>query len=394
MGPLVAPAAELGVEVRDVAEGASGEEAIAKETDLSLHPSLLVAPGDVAGTGEVVVVAGELEQTRMELDRLALAGEHRALQVVVQEGPRGALEVREGLDVPAEEALHGLVEGEQGVDRARPAEHHDEGREGSAGLSDLEMAEVSPVDLGLLTGKGGETQEGLGLGLGAQPAHHTARLDGRAAVAAGDDHLVDAGGAKPGVVLQHLADEAEVGVELAGSRSGGGVEARGLERPADGVGVETELARNGPDAPVLGVEEAADLGALGLGDHDRPGRSGASRRRCTRTGVTATQRGTGAPPAAETATDRAAERRCRDALDHEGSRLNIGCLQGRCTGLILQRRAWCAARPRDPDTRLPGLGRVIPHAPATAPATAPLALPIAVIQTALGAPTMPPSRLA
>ena len=61
---------------------------------------------------------GELEQARVELDRIPLAREHRALEIVVEQGPGGALEVRKCLDVAAQEALEGLVEGEQHVDRA------------------------------------------------------------------------------------------------------------------------------------------------------------------------------------------------------------------------------------------------------------------------------------
>ena len=54
------------------------EEAIAQEADLTLHTSLLVAPGHGTGARQEVVVAGELEEPGMELDGLALAGEDGA----------------------------------------------------------------------------------------------------------------------------------------------------------------------------------------------------------------------------------------------------------------------------------------------------------------------------
>ena len=63
----------------------------------------------------------------MELDDLALSREYRGFEIVVQKRPGGATKVGEGFDVAAQEALHRLVQGEQHVDRAGPAEHHDEG---------------------------------------------------------------------------------------------------------------------------------------------------------------------------------------------------------------------------------------------------------------------------
>src|SRR3990172_3694542 len=138
---------ELGVGVVDVAEGAGGEEAIAEKADLSLDASLLVAAADGAGSRQEVVVTGELEQAGMKLDRVAVAREDGALEIVVEQGARGALEVGEGLDVPAQEALQRLVEGEQGVDRAGPGEHHHEGGQRTAGLADAQISKIPPLNI-------------------------------------------------------------------------------------------------------------------------------------------------------------------------------------------------------------------------------------------------------
>jgi hypothetical protein len=223
VGPALAPLEKLGIEVGDVAKAARGEEAIAQEADLALDAPLLVASCHGAGTGEEVVVAGELEQPGMKLDRVALAGEHRALEIVVEKGPGRALEEGQGLDVSAQEALERLVEGEEHVEGAGPAEHHDEGGQGPARLSDLHVTEVSPVDLGLLTGQRRQAQEGLGLGPRPQAAHDPARLHDRAGVAPGHDHLVDAGRAQAGILLEGRADEVQIGVEPAGSHRRGGL---------------------------------------------------------------------------------------------------------------------------------------------------------------------------
>ncbi len=92
-----------------------GKEAIAQEANLPLYATFLVSPGHGTGPGQEVVVAGELEQARMKLDRVALTREDGALEVVVEKGPGRALEVCKGLDVAAHEALHRLVEGEEHV---------------------------------------------------------------------------------------------------------------------------------------------------------------------------------------------------------------------------------------------------------------------------------------
>jgi hypothetical protein len=62
--------------------------------------------------GGEVVVAGELEQARVEADVLPEALEDHAFQVVIEQGPGDPTQGGEGLDVAAEKALEGLVQGE------------------------------------------------------------------------------------------------------------------------------------------------------------------------------------------------------------------------------------------------------------------------------------------
>ena len=63
-----------------------------------------------------MVVAREVEQAGVKLYGGAAAVEHRAAQVVVDEGAGDAAEGVEGVDVTAKEALQRLVEGEEGGD--------------------------------------------------------------------------------------------------------------------------------------------------------------------------------------------------------------------------------------------------------------------------------------
>ena len=88
-----------------------------------------------------MVVAGEVEQAGVKLHGGAAAVEHGAAQVVVDEGAGDAAQGVEGLDVPAEEALEGLVEGEERGEGARVAEDHDEAGDGAGAASDADLAE-------------------------------------------------------------------------------------------------------------------------------------------------------------------------------------------------------------------------------------------------------------
>ena len=115
--------------------------------DLPLDFPLLISASRRAGSGGEVVVAGELEQTGVKLDGGAAAVEDGAAQVVVDECAGNAAQGLEGLDVSAEEALEGLVEGEEGGDGAGVAEDHDESGDGAGAVSDADLAEGAPVDL-------------------------------------------------------------------------------------------------------------------------------------------------------------------------------------------------------------------------------------------------------
>ena len=79
---------ELAVAVLDVVDVAASEEALAKEADLSLHASLLVAPVRGAEPQLDVHGAAEVEQQGMEAGRVAVAFEHDDLRIVEEPLPR------------------------------------------------------------------------------------------------------------------------------------------------------------------------------------------------------------------------------------------------------------------------------------------------------------------
>ena len=215
-----------------------------------------------------MVVAGELEQAGVKLHGGAAAVEHGAAQVVVDEVAGDAAERVEGVDVSAEEALEGLVEGEERGEGARVAEDHDESGDGARAVSDADLAEGAPVDLCLLGDQRDDAAVDGAAGLGPQAAHEAADLDDGTGVAALAHHLVDAGGAQAGVLGQGVADERQKRVEGAGPAHAVADASRLVfDRGADGLTVEAELDRDGPHLPVLAVVQAPDLGALRGRDH-------------------------------------------------------------------------------------------------------------------------------
>jgi hypothetical protein len=101
-----APLASLSVEIIEVVPGAGGEEIFACVANRSFDSSLLIPPCDGHRTRQEAVVRGELEERRVETDRVAPPLQHRALQIVVQQHARNALKGFKGLDVAAHEARH------------------------------------------------------------------------------------------------------------------------------------------------------------------------------------------------------------------------------------------------------------------------------------------------
>jgi hypothetical protein len=160
LGP--APLRGLRVEIVQIGEGAPGEEAVADVADGALHAALLVTARHRHWARLEAVVAGQCQQAWVEADRVALALEHRALEVVVQDHTAAAVERGEGQGVTTQEAVHPGVEEEAQEDHARVAEHHHEGHQRAAGTADGQMAEVTPVDLRLLARQSAQAQVGLG----------------------------------------------------------------------------------------------------------------------------------------------------------------------------------------------------------------------------------------
>ncbi|WP_437942933.1 hypothetical protein [Sorangium sp. So ce341] len=124
------PLGRLSVEVAEVGVGPGLEEGLADVADGALDPALLIAAGDGDGARLEAVVRRQSQQRGVEPDRVAVALDDGALEVVVEQHARDAAEVGKRLDVPAHEEGHGRAREEAQEDPPRVTEHHDEGQSG------------------------------------------------------------------------------------------------------------------------------------------------------------------------------------------------------------------------------------------------------------------------
>lgn len=202
----------------------------------------------------------EFEQGGVEADGLPLALEHRALQVVVQDDPGHVLPGLEGLDVAAQKVLHVCAQEEAQEDASGPGQDHHKGHQGSARLPDLDVAEVAPVALPLLTGQGAQAQVGLCRGAGTVPGDDMAEVVGTSLVATLAGHGVQSAGGEVGELLQGLLNKGQVGGHARGALCGHDGGGAGLGKYAhDGLAVHAKLGRDRAHRPALGVVVAQDL---------------------------------------------------------------------------------------------------------------------------------------
>jgi hypothetical protein len=267
VGHRVAPLGELGIQVVHVAEGPRREERVAQVADRAFDAAFFPGRPDGTGAGHAVIVPAQLEQARVEADGVALPLEDGAFQVVVQDDAGHTPQRLKGLDVAAQAALERLVQGEDGVERPRPAQDQHEGGQPPGGAADRDRPEAAPIGLPLLPHQQGQPEIRHGRRGGAQGPHGAAELHDRARIPALAHHLEQPRGAQSRVLLERRLEERPVGVEEARADGGRPGEALGGERPADRVGVQAELGGDRPHSPVLGEEEAANLGDLRRGDH-------------------------------------------------------------------------------------------------------------------------------
>src|SRR5438094_2350965 len=197
----------------------------------------------------------------MEVNGVAAALQHRAFQVVVQDGSGRSAPILEGMDVGEKKILQALVEKELQPQGAAVGEGEDESGETTSCATDGDFPEAGPVGLSLLAGESTKTEKGFAA-WGSQFGDDTAELADTAGVAAGADYLEEAGGAQAGGLVQGLAQKVEIGIGEAVAEVGMVAETIGVERGAHRLGVQAQCSGNRPDLPMLGMKQVADVSNL------------------------------------------------------------------------------------------------------------------------------------
>ena len=196
----------------------------------------------------------------MKANGVALALQHCALEIVVEQDTRTSVPGREGADVTTQEVLHAGIEEEAQKNLARVAQHHDEGHQGTARAAYHEVTKMPPVDLPLLAGQAAQTQIGLRRRARPMTGDEVAEVIAAAAVAAFAHHRVQPAGGQRRELLQGLMDEGQIGLDLRATcrRPDPGQTGLGQD-PRHGAVVHMQLAGDRANAPFLDMIIAQDL---------------------------------------------------------------------------------------------------------------------------------------
>ena len=208
-------------------------------------------------------MAGEGEQRGMETDCVGVPLQDGAFKIVVEQNPGQAIPCFEGPDVAGEEALHASVQEEAQENAPGATEHHDEGHQRPPGLTNGQMAEVPPIDLGLFAGQSSQPQISLGLSRlhRTMTGDQVAEVIRRTVITALTDHSEQSTGRERGELLEAFANEGQERVDPRWPlRRAEPWQSRLGQNPTYGVGVEPKLAGDGADPPLLDMVIAQYLG--------------------------------------------------------------------------------------------------------------------------------------
>ncbi len=211
---------------------------------------------------------GELQQRGMESNRIVVAFEHRAFEVVVENDPGSRVPGRKGFDMPTQEVGHLRVQVKAQEEAPRVREHHHEGHQWAHRAPDRDRAERTPVGLTLFSGQGAQAQIRLRDRPWPKRGYQRAEVIRRPGIAARLDHAVQARGAKAWVLRERVDDERTVRIDHRGAHDLGRHLDPGVAQCATHRGVmHAQLAGDRADRPVLGVVQAHDLRLDAARDH-------------------------------------------------------------------------------------------------------------------------------
>src|SRR5215831_15661437 len=165
------PHQRLAIAFRQRGEDAASPEGISYVPNRSFHAAFLISRPYLARTWREVIVRGQFQQPRVEMNLVSAALQHCTAQIVVKNDTRRARPVLKGAHVSAQKVLCGLVEEELQIQCSRPGQGDDEAGKLPFSAADHDRTEVGPVRLCLLGGKNLQPEEGF-MRLRAQTGHH------------------------------------------------------------------------------------------------------------------------------------------------------------------------------------------------------------------------------
>lgn len=170
--------------------------------------------------------------------------------------------------------MHGEIDDEFTPKGARPSEHHHEEPQRPATTRYLDVSDVRPVDLGLLTDEGVGAQEDLVPRPWPDASDVGTERANAPRVAALLDHVPKPRGPQSWIVGQCLVDEIYIGIDQPRPGAWCGTHTVDHSQHAtDHVFVDDQLRGDCAHLPTLGMEEPANLCfRLGGGGHrEHPG---------------------------------------------------------------------------------------------------------------------------
>ena len=196
----------------------------------------------------------------MKVNAVAAPLQHCTAKVVIQQDSGKTLPVLKGMDVPAQKAFHTLIEKELEVECPRVGEGDHKTGQPASSTANGNFSKMRPVHLTLFTGKSAQPKKGFFLDR-TQACYESAQLHDTAAITAISDHLVNPGCAQAWVFGKNLPNEVGIRIGRTMPECLAVIEPIGFNGTADCLRVKTKFAGNGSDFPVLGIEQAANLGA-------------------------------------------------------------------------------------------------------------------------------------
>jgi len=142
MSDLVAPLQGLAVEVLQSQEGTGREEIGTDVLNGPFDAPFLVPSGRATRTCGEMIVRGELQEARVEVDGITATLEHHTAEIIGRQVPGGAAPIVKGMNVAEEEILERLVQKEFEPQGPAVREGEDKAGQAAAGVPDGDFAEM------------------------------------------------------------------------------------------------------------------------------------------------------------------------------------------------------------------------------------------------------------